>query len=188
MDMAEISDDTVAKAADGDMAAFEAIYRAFSGFAYRVALRMVDDREDAEEIVQDVFLRVHGQLKNFRFEASIKTWIYRIAVNTTLNFRKKRNRTRARLTKYRDEMRYGQEEVKPAFAQSEDHENLVSRLLNALNPDQRACIVLRAIEGLSYEEIAETLAINLNTVRTRLKRAREKLLTIRSEVMNDEIH
>ena len=85
MDINDISNDVIAQAASGDTGAFEKIYRVFSGFTYSIAFRMVNDPQDAEEIVQDVFMRVFGQLSKFRFESSLKTWIYRIAVNTTLN-------------------------------------------------------------------------------------------------------
>ncbi len=72
-------------------------------------------------------------------------------------------------------------------ALQEDYQNIIDRLLNSLNPDQRMCIILRNIEGLSYEDIAQTLNTNINTVRTRLKRAREKLLSLKEEVMSHEI-
>jgi RNA polymerase sigma-70 factor (ECF subfamily) len=71
--------------------------------------------------------------------------------------------------------------------EEEQHEKVISTLLEALNPDQRACIVLRNIEGLSYQEIAESLNININTVRTRLKRAREKLIALRKEMVKNEM-
>ena len=64
----------------------------------------------------------------------------------------------------------------------EHHNKVIKDLLNAINPEQRACVVLRNIEGLSYQQIADTLKINVNTVRSRLKRAREKLLTLREQV------
>ena len=187
MFMADISNDIIMQAARGNVASFEKIYRAFSSFAYRVALRMVDDPLDAEEIVQDVFVRVYNQLKNFRFEASLKTWIYRITVNTTLNFRRKRSTQRERIKEYRENARVEERLIKPSFAEGLDHQNRIDKLLNALNPDQRMCIILRNIEGLSYEEIAQSLRIKINTVRTRLKRAREKLLLIKQEVVKDEV-
>jgi len=82
------------------------------------------------------------------------------------------------------------EQIDPPLVKAEveakidqDHrEKVVEDLLNELNPDQRACVVLRNIEGLSYEQIAQTLQININTVRTRLKRARERLLSLKKQV------
>jgi len=69
----------------------------------------------------------------------------------------------------------------------EQHEKIISTLLEALSPNQRVCIVLRSIEGLSYQEIAESLNININTVRSRLKRAREKLIALRKEMVENEM-
>ena len=82
--MNSIDYQTIKRAAKGDLRSFEAIYRAYGGLVYRVAVRMVNNREDAEEVVQDVFLRIYDQLEKFRFESALKTWIYRIAINTTL--------------------------------------------------------------------------------------------------------
>ena len=69
----------------------------------------------------------------------------------------------------------------------EQQEKTISTLLDALSPDQRVCIILRSIEGLSYQEIAESLNININTVRSRLKRAREKLMDLRKEMVKNEM-
>lgn len=187
MDSTHISDELIVRAAGGDTESFEVIYRAFNRFVYQVAFRMVDDPLDAEEIVQDVFVRVFHQLRSFRFEASLKTWIYRITVNTTINVRKKRTRQRDKIKEYREEMHKQAQVTKPRYAEEEDAQNKVQQLLSILNDDQRLCLVLRVIEGLSYEEIARTLQININTVRTRLKRAREKLLSVKQEVVGDEV-
>ena len=71
--------------------------------------------------------------------------------------------------------------------EKEHHEKVVRELLEAINPEQRACVVLRNIEGLSYQQIAETLQININTVRSRLKRAREKLLSLGKKVEDERL-
>ena len=69
----------------------------------------------------------------------------------------------------------------------QDQEKIISKLLDSLNPDQRLCLVLRDFEGLSYEEISEVLQVNINTVRTRLKRGREKLMGLSKEVVKNEM-
>ena len=181
--MEEMTQELLTKAAAGDLKTFEAIYRETSGFVYNVALRVVGNKEDAQEIVQEVFLTVHHKLKDFRFESSFKTWVYRITTNQAINMAKKVSRTSDKTTNY-------DEQVAPQAVgadvetkiEKEHNEKLVEELLSAINPDQRACVVLRNIEGLSYEEIAMTLKININTVRTRLNRAREKLLSLKKQV------
>ena len=111
------------------------------------------------------------------FKSSFKTWVYKVTVNAAINAYKKRKKYRERTAQYNDEIEVstssltGEKEIEKS-----DNEKLINKALSILNPDQRACLVLRSIEGLSYEEIAKTLKINVNTVRTRLKRAREKIV------------
>ena len=181
-----ISDDIIRKAAQGDLRSFEAIYKATSGFVYNVALRVVNNREDAKEVAQEVFLNMYHKLKGFRFESSLKTWVYPITVNCALNYAQKTARTRGRETEYRDVVMAG-EAAPYARAQMDGRhtDEAIEALLETINPEQRACVVLRGIEGLSYQEIAETLKININTVRTRLKRARENLLISKKKVADE---
>lgn len=178
-----MNEDLISKAAAGDVDAFEAIYREHAGFVYNVAFRILGHREDAQEIVQEVFLTVHDKLKDFRLESSFRTWVYRITANASLNWVKKMSKTKNKTSSLEDVVH------EPATSpeveikiKNEYHEKLVARLLAELNGDQRACVVLREIESLSYEEIAQALNININTVRTRLKRAREKMVAITRQV------
>ncbi|MBN1526585.1 MAG: RNA polymerase sigma factor [Candidatus Omnitrophica bacterium] len=175
--MADISKDLIAKAAQGDMGAFEEIYKATSGFVYNVALRITNDRSDADEATQDTFVKVHRNLKGFGFRSSFKTWVYRIAANTALNhIRRVAKHVSGRAT-YDPAVhdRPAAPDVTGAIDR-QDARHLLEAMLGTLDPDQRACLVLREIQGLDYQAIADTLKININTVRSRLKRAREKLL------------
>lgn len=176
--MKEISREIVEKAAAGDMRAFEEIYREFSSSVYTIALGITRGRQDAEEVTQDVFIKVFRRLNGFMFESSFGTWLYKITVNTAIN-------------KYRTRSRHGMEaasydEVKDALPPGPDtvHKDMerqdasarVAELLQNISPEHRSCIVLREIEGLDYRQIADVLSIPLNTVRSRLKRAREALV------------
>ncbi len=175
--MSDMSREIILKAAQGDIPAFEEIYKATSSFVYNVALRITNNRNDADEVTQDVFVKAFKSLKDFGFRSSLKTWIYRITANTALNYCKKRSRSDQGKVEY-DPIVHDASAVTDArrdFEES-DTEHNVTELLGVLDPDQRACIVLREIEGLDYQSIADTLNININTVRSRLKRAREKLL------------
>jgi len=175
--MNEIPDDLIKKAASGDIEAFEEIYRSFSAFVFRVVLRVTQNTHDAEEVTQDVFVKVFNSLKNFGFRSQFKTWVYRIAVNLAINKYKASSRERKRNLDI--------DEVGDLVSTQEDATKSVERqefkeqadiLLARLNPEMRACVVLREMEGLDYKEIAETLNIPINTVRSRLKRAREALM------------
>jgi RNA polymerase sigma-70 factor (ECF subfamily) len=175
--MVEITRDIIAAAARGDMAAFEVIYRACSTFVYYVALKVTRNNQDADDVTQEVFVTLFHKLRQFRFESSFKTWIYRITVNHAINYAKKGSQERKKTVVFDDTRQVDASlpAVQPVESQ-EDCIGLVNHLLDQLNPDYRVYIVLREIEGLSYEEISATLKVNINTVRTRLRRAREKLL------------
>src|SRR5689334_18703031 len=92
--MEDIARDILIKASQGDMQAFEEVYKTTQGFVYNVALRVVSNREDALEVSQEVFMTIYNKLKGFRFESSFKTWVYRITANTAINFAKKHSRTK----------------------------------------------------------------------------------------------
>ena len=179
MDIRDIPQDLLQRSAQGDKEAFAELYKAASGFIYNVAYRIAGNREDAQEAAQEAFLRIFKYLKSFKFQSSFKTWVYRITVNAALTIRKKARAEQNRQVEFQENILTGTAGQEPA-AENEIERSLnekkISDLLNTLNPEQRACMVLREIEGLSYKEIAQALNININTVRTRLKRARETLL------------
>ncbi len=179
--MQNISEDVLIRASEGDLASFEEIYKASAGFVYNVALRILNNREDAEEVTQEVFCTIYHKLKSFRFASSFKTWVYRVTANSAINFAKKVAKHRNKMVEYDEQLTV--EAALPSDIRKEmDREHnarIIEGLLNAIDPDQRACVVLRNIEGLSYQEIARTLGVNINTVRSRLKRAREKLLAFK---------
>jgi RNA polymerase sigma-70 factor (ECF subfamily) len=178
--MAELDVDVIRRAQDHDIAAFEEIYRAYAGMVYRVALRMTRRVEEAEEVTQEVFVAVHRHLKTFAGNAELKTWIYRIAVNCSLNALKKDKRNPEVSWDEGFDPEDPRQGVREAV-EKEDQAVKVASLLEDLSADQKMCLVLRAQEGLSYDEIARALNININTVRSRLKRAREALLALGKE-------
>ena len=185
--MSEPSEQTIRDAVQGDLSAFSQIYEAYSPMVFSIAFRMVHNREEAEEITQEVFLTLHRKLSQFQFQSALKTWVHRITVNTTLNALDKQKREVEKMRKL--ELDLSRQPGPPSpetsaelSADSEsqlDPEGQAASLLKLLSPDQRICLVLRSIEGFSYEEIAEALQININTVRSRLKRARATLLVAR---------
>lgn len=186
--MQEISPEILTKASQGDLDSFEQIYKITAGFIYGVAFRVVHNKEEAEEVAQEVFLTIYHKLKTFRFEASFKTWVYRITMNCAINHSKKMSREKQGRMEYDENLFPGKESVQGEVENRQGYqEELVQSLLGKLNPEQKACVVLRNIEGLSYQEIADVLKININTVRSRLKRARESLMHLRKEVIRNEM-
>ena len=162
--MQEIERELIAGAGQGDMRAFREIYQRASGYVYTLAYRVVGTKHDAEEVTQDVFLKIHRSLGSFKFESSFKTWLYRIAVNTALNHAKKRSRVTTREVEelYEDPATVTQPEAGKRL-EAEDAGKRLKVLLDQLNPDQRACILSREVEGMDYQEIATSLGINMRT-------------------------
>jgi RNA polymerase sigma-70 factor (ECF subfamily) len=177
--MQEIERELITKAGRGDRDSFREIYQRASGYVYTLAYRVTNTKHDAEEVTQDVFLKIHHSLNSFKFESSFKTWLYRIAVNTALNHAKKRSRVTTREVEevFENPATVTQPDAAKGLEAGET-EHQLKILLDQLNPDQRACIVLREIEGVDYQGIANSLGININTVRSRLKRARETLMAL----------
>lgn len=173
----DICRELVKKAIDGDTAAFEEIYRLTSGFVFNVALRIARRHADAEDITQEVFVKTHKNLRQFGFQSSLKTWLYRITVNTALSRCRKNTGAANAMAKYKNHLA-----TEPTFipfpdpVHKKDNESIVAALLAKLDPDQRVCVVLREMEGFTYDEIAEILNVPMNTVRSRLHRAREALM------------
>ncbi len=124
-------------------------------------------------------MSIHRQLQYFRFDSSFKTWGYRITVNTALNYVKRSSRNQHESIDVREEINI------PVQHQTvnEHNSDTVEKLFSVLNPEQKACIVLRSQQGLSYEEISQTLEIPINTVRSRIKRAREAMMKFKDEVI-----
>jgi RNA polymerase sigma-70 factor (ECF subfamily) len=176
MDIQDLSNEQIKKAAQGDVAAEEALYMAAHGFVYHVALGMIGNVDDAYEVSQETFIKIFENLDQFKFQSSLKTWIYRITVNTALNARKKQRSLNHRRVAFDESVESLPDNAVERHSVEAGMSESVHILLNSLSPDQRACVVLRDMEGLRYDEIAKVLHININTVRSRLKRARENLL------------
>ena len=176
--MREIAKATIEMAARGDTTAFEEIYKQCSSTVYTIALGITRNRQDAEEAAQDVFVKVFRGLKNFRFGSSFGTWLYRITVNTAINIYRKHAWHGAASLRY-DELKDTRTVAADMQRQGSKQQDVAARvtaLLDNISPEHRSCIVLREIEGLDYKEMAGALNIPLNTVRSRLKRAREALI------------
>jgi RNA polymerase sigma-70 factor (ECF subfamily) len=167
----------------GQEGAYETLILRFEQPVFSIVNRLLDDPADAADVVQEVFLKVFRNIGSFRGESSLKTWIYRIAVNEARNHRRWFGRHKGREVgmEPRGEARgVGEWFPDPGrspyeVALGHELESLLEAGLKRLNPHFRAALVLREIEGLSYEEIAVVLEISLGTVKSRILRGREAL-------------
>jgi RNA polymerase sigma-70 factor (ECF subfamily) len=171
--------DLIRRFAAGDLAAFEQIVVAHQGRIATLCRYMLGDATEAEDATQDVFVKAFKGLKDFRPEAALGTWLYRIAVNTCID---RRRRPLFRWLFIDDDDAGGGVGAVPSdapsperLAESREASLEIQGALSRLSPKLRAAIVLKEIEGLSYEQIAETLEISLGTVKSRISRAREEL-------------
>jgi len=169
---------------EGEECAYEALILRYEQPVFGVVSRLMDDSADAADVVQEVFLKVFRNIAHFRGDSSLKTWIYRIAVNEARNH--KRWFSRHRRQEVGLEAGPGEtggcrdwlpDPGRSPFEVTLDHETqaLIEEALAQVNPTFRAALVLREIEGLSYEEIAEILEISLGTVKSRILRGRDAL-------------
>lgn len=163
----------------GDSTAFEEIVKAYEDRIYNLCRYMLGNAHDAEDAAQEVFLKAFQNLRSFRPEASLYTWLYRIAVNTCIDYKRKP----FFLSLFRkdasdEEMEYDipSEEPSPErLLESKQLTREIHRALMKTSPKLRTVIVLKELEGLSYEEISEVLEISMGTVKSRIARAREEL-------------
>ena len=159
----------IRRAKAGDREAFGRLMERFQAPVYRVVRGILSEASEAEDVAQEAFLRAFESLKKFRGESGFFTWLYRIAVNEALRARKRRNFAPIEAV---PEVEAPRPEVP-----DEDGPSLAAleRLLGRLSDEFRSIVVLRDVEGLSYQDIAETLEIPMGTVESRLFRARREL-------------
>ena len=166
---------TPPESADWDLPTWEDIVRAHSARVYRLAYRLTGNPHDAEDLTQEVFVRVFRSLSSYT-PGTFEGWLHRITTNLFLD--SARRKQRIRFEGLADEMAHRLPGSEPTPAQAFDDSHLdddVQAALKALPPEYRAAVVLCDIEGFSYEEIAATLGVKLGTVRSRIHRGRAQL-------------
>jgi RNA polymerase sigma-70 factor (ECF subfamily) len=173
----------IQRCAAGEQSACAELVASHERMVYQLAYHLLGDRDEALDLSQEVFLRVFRTLPSFRGQSALKTWIYRIAINQARNRQRWwRRRRRADQVPLEQHVVEHGELAQPTDTDSPHRalarKELAARLWAALDGlpfDQRTVVVLREIDGLSYEEIAESLDVAIGTVKSRLTRARQTL-------------
>ncbi|HEX5660873.1 MAG TPA: sigma-70 family RNA polymerase sigma factor, partial [Polyangiales bacterium] len=167
-----------------DEAAFSAFVLRYQERVFRLLLRMLGDRAEAEDLAQEVFISIFKAIDSFRGDSQLSTWVYRVAANHCRNRIKYLTRRRRQLTEGYDEQgddhmvnaaHHGRSEAPDQLIEAKQTESLLQAGLLSLDDEQRELIVLREVEHLSYEEIMAITGLPEGTVKSRLFRARAGL-------------
>ena len=195
----------IRRAQSGDEGAFEQLLLAHQKGVYNLCLRMAGNPDDALDLSQEAFIRAWRALGQYQFDAAFSTWLFRLTSNVCIDFLRRQKRQQHMSLTVTDDDEPGEEFTVPDPAPGPEEQAVhnerrqaVARAMAALPEDYRAVMQLRAVEALSYEQIAEILDIKVGTVKSRLARARAQLRKIlkdgnffdsdSSEQMPEEVH
>jgi RNA polymerase sigma-70 factor, ECF subfamily len=163
----------------GNVNAYAGIVRAYQGRVLGLCLSILGNFTQAEDAAQEIFIKAYQSLSSFRGESRFSTWLYRIASNHCKDLLRKKSRQKTEsLDALADRMGDAVEELlesPPKTEISAENAENIEKVLSALSPHDRVILTLRESEGLSYQEIAETLDCTVDAVKARLRRAREAL-------------
>ncbi|MBN1497337.1 MAG: sigma-70 family RNA polymerase sigma factor [Spirochaetes bacterium] len=172
--------------------AFDRLVLKYQDLVFNLCFRIVGDYDDASDCAQETFIKVHANLKNFAFRSSFTTWLYRIAINTCRTMLSSSgNRMRKKMVRID---RPGDAESGPVeindcssdpgdLFEKNEQSRVIHRAIDSLPDELKVLVVLRDLEGNSYEEISEITGVNLGTVKSRLARARHLLRESLREVL-----
>ena len=170
---------------EGNTSAFDVIVRRYNTKVYSLAYRLLNSVEDAEDVAQDTFSQAFKGLGSFRGTSKFYTWLFRITYNLAISQRRKRKPALSlnSQTDSQGEITLPSDDVSPMKnMEDEEGKTLMEKALGLLSLDHRAGLVLKEIEGFSYEEIALSLGVPVGTVRSRLHRARLELRAILEKI------
>ncbi len=178
----------IKKAQKGDADAFEKIISEYQNVVYSIAYRYTDNAEDAADMSQEIFLKMFRNINTFQFKSKLSTWIYRVATNTCIDLVKKTKNDRNTYsiddgyensdgeTKYNE---IADDSSQPDIAvENGEIRDVINMAISRLSDDYRLVIILRDIQGLSYDEISEIVGCSVGTVKSRISRGRKNLREI----------
>jgi RNA polymerase sigma-70 factor (ECF subfamily) len=172
----------IQRAKEGDRSAFAELVDLYKDRVYHISYRMLGNRQEAEDVAQETFIRVYNNLTSYNPQYKFSTWIYRIATNLSIDYIRRRKQTLSLDAdisgsegldwhdRFSDNSLGPEEEVL-----ADEFQNEVQGAIMDLNPKYRAVMVLRYIEDLSLQEISETVKLPISTIKTRIHRGREAL-------------
>ncbi|MGE5632629.1 MAG: sigma-70 family RNA polymerase sigma factor [Caulobacteraceae bacterium] len=181
--MSDLEKLLIKKSKSGDIESFELLISSYDKKAYNIALRMMGNEEDAKDMAQEALIRVFKAVKDFKEQSSFSTWLYRIVTNVCLDELRRRKKEKTVSLENTVETDSGEMRLE-VCSDKETPENVYERLeqrqlikdaIKELNEEYRSVIILRDIQGFSYEEISSMLDCSLGTIKSRINRARSAL-------------
>jgi len=181
-DSSENDIDLVCAFKNGNCSAFEKIVLKYQDRVYNLCYRFLGDKQEAEDSAQEIFIKVYRALKGFKLKSSFYTWLYRIVINTCKNRVKsieyRRSKSSVSIDNDQEKKDHGisgitdKNDLPDTNLEHKEKIKRIQEAINSLPPDQKTMVILRDIEGLSYEEIASITKNRLGTVKSKLSRAR----------------
>ena len=187
--MNDIDKRLIVKSQNGDITAFEKLIESYQKKVFNIALGIIGNYDDASELAQEVFIKIYKSINSFKGDSSFSTWIYRITTNVCLDEIRKRKKAYTVSLDEDIELKEGNVNRQIADERYTPHENFERKEINKvlrdsiakLPEDQKIAVVLRDIQGFSYDEIAKYTNCSLGTVKSRINRARQNLRSIINE-------
>jgi RNA polymerase sigma-70 factor (ECF subfamily) len=170
----------IAGCLQGDTAAFGRLVLRYQDRLYNTVYRLVDNAEDAQDVVQEAFLNAYQSLDSFKGHSEFFTWLYRIAYNTAISLKRKQRVTLSLSARGNGEADLDPPDesdlTRPGHGlERAEEERRIQEALNRLSPEHRMVLILKDMEGQKYEAMAEILEVPIGTIRSRLHRARAEL-------------
>ena len=176
----------ISRVRTGQTAEFRTLVERYQDYVFTVCYRILGNREDAEEVTQDAFIKAYNGLGNFMGQSKFSTWIYRIAMNTAISYRRKK---KIHLETLEDYKQFEKGEISDmAEYQRLEQKKFLQIALNTLLPDDVSVLTLFYFEELSLEEMSEITGINVNTLKVKLFRARKRLSMALDKILKKEVN
>src|SRR6201996_439966 len=184
-----LESDLVKQAREGDLAAYDELIKRYQERIYATVYHMTSNHEDANDLAQESFIKAYSALKSFKGGSSFYTWLYRIAVNKTINFLKQRRNKHHLSLNDLDFNAEHDPDLVALISDKTPHRDInlselqkkLNEALLKLSEPHRMVVVLHDVQGVSHEEIAEIMGCNIGTVRSRLFYARKQMQTFMAE-------
>lgn len=186
--LTNVEKELVSEIRSGNTKAFSDLVDRYKDLVFTLSIRMLGNREEAEEAAQDIFVKVYRSLPRFKGDSKISTWIYRIAYNSCLDRIKKMKKTRVQTDlDHLDQMAYVEMETVLDRMVREERQEWIGRCLAKLSAEDAGILTLFYFEEKNLQEMEETTNLPVNTLKVRLFRARKKLAVIMEKHLNKEI-